>query len=88
MPGGHSNAVYAVDFASNGKYVVSGSLDHRIKIWDVAAGALLVHEAGGVLTDLKGQPVFPFDAATYDRSETPFLAAGAKLHGELITSFA
>ena len=78
--------------ALNLAMVAAGCLDaayaQETRIWDVAAGALLVQEAGGVLTDLKGRSVFPFDAATYDGSETPFLAAGAKLHGELITSFA
>ena len=38
-------------------YVASGRLDgffhNNINIWDVAAGALMVEEAGGVVTDLK-----------------------------------
>ena len=38
-------------------YVASGRLDgffhNNIKLWDVAAGALLVREAGGVVNDLK-----------------------------------
>ncbi|WP_440643782.1 inositol monophosphatase family protein [Candidatus Pelagibacter sp. HIMB123] len=37
-------------------YVASGRLDgffhNKIKIWDVAAGALLVEEAGGIVNDL------------------------------------
>jgi myo-inositol-1(or 4)-monophosphatase len=39
-------------------YVASGRLDmmwcDHAKIWDMAAGALLVREAGGMLTDLSG----------------------------------
>ncbi len=31
------------------------NLSHREKIWDVAAGVLIVEEAGGKVTDLKGQ---------------------------------
>ena len=38
-------------------YVASGRLDgffhNKINIWDVAAGALLVEEAGGIVNDLK-----------------------------------
>ena len=38
-------------------YVSSGRLDgffhNNINIWDVAAGALLVKEAGGIVNDLK-----------------------------------
>ena len=37
-------------------YVASGRLDgffhNKINIWDVAAGALLVEEAGGIVNDL------------------------------------
>ena len=37
-------------------YVASGRLDgffhNKINIWDVAAGALLVKEAGGIVNDL------------------------------------
>jgi len=31
--------------------------DYREKIWDHAAGALIVEEAGGVVTDIKGRPL-------------------------------
>lgn len=31
--------------------------DYREKIWDHAAGALLVEEAGGIVTDIAGQPL-------------------------------
>ena len=31
--------------------------DHRMKIWDVAPGALVVEEAGGKITDMQGHPL-------------------------------
>ena len=31
--------------------------DYREKIWDHAAGALIVSEAGGVVTDVTGRPL-------------------------------
>ena len=31
--------------------------DYREKIWDHAAGALIVAEAGGVVTDITGRPL-------------------------------
>jgi myo-inositol-1(or 4)-monophosphatase len=41
--------------------VASGRLDlyhhNGLKPWDNAAGFLIVEEAGGKITDLKGQPV-------------------------------
>lgn len=35
---GHSEAVYSVAFTPDGKYVVSGSGDHTVKVWDSATG--------------------------------------------------
>ena len=70
--------------------VGGGALDaayaQKTCLWDIAAGVLLVTEAGGVVTDLRGQPIFPFDLAHYGRGQTPFLAAGPKLHAELLAS--
>lgn len=45
------------------------------KLWDVAAPAAIVLEAGGVVTDLDGHPIFPFDLKNYTGAKTPFLAA-------------
>jgi myo-inositol-1(or 4)-monophosphatase len=42
-------------------YVAAGKLDfyfnNRLNIWDVAAGFLLIEEAGGKITDLEGRPI-------------------------------
>jgi myo-inositol-1(or 4)-monophosphatase len=41
-------------------YVAAGRLDgyweYKLNSWDVAAGILLVQEAGGLVTDIQGQP--------------------------------
>ena len=46
-------------------YVASGRLDgffhNKINLWDVAAGALLVEEAGGIVNDLNQYPVNNID---------------------------
>ena len=49
--------------------------------WDLAAADLLVHEAGGLLTDLNGQPL------TYNRPHVvhgALIAAGPARHDRLI----
>ncbi|MBN1491932.1 MAG: hypothetical protein JXA69_18615 [Phycisphaerae bacterium] len=71
--------------------VAAGSIDaafcHSCRVWDVAAGALLVSEAGGVCTSPDGQPCFPIDAdAARLRANMPFLAAGPRLHRYLFES--
>ncbi|MCB1008719.1 MAG: inositol monophosphatase, partial [Acidobacteria bacterium] len=44
----------ALDLAYTAAGVYDGFFELRLSIWDIAAGALLIEEAGGVLTDLDG----------------------------------
>jgi myo-inositol-1(or 4)-monophosphatase len=67
--------------ALNLAHVASGALDAfwaiRIHPWDVAAGVLLIREAGGMITDRGGGP--------FDLWNPHFLAAGGpKLHSEML----
>jgi len=56
-----SQAKYAVLAAGQGdlyfRLLSSGKSDYREKIWDQAAGSLIVEEAGGRVTDLDGKPL-------------------------------
>ncbi len=65
-------------------YVAAGRLDGyweiKIKAWDIAAGALIVEEAGGRVTKLDGSSDYmtpPFD----------ILAANPYIHGEMLKGF-
>lgn len=62
-------------------YVAAGRFDGywatSVRLWDVAAGLLLVEEAGGVATGLQGEP---FD---WQRPEV-LVAATVELHAELM----
>ncbi len=61
-------------------YVAAGRFDgfweRDLKIWDMAAGAVLVTEAGGKLTDVEG--------ALFTPSSTTVLAANAELHPQVL----
>lgn len=65
--------------------VAAGRLDGNIqeqgKIWDFAAAALIVTEAGGRFTDWRGRPIFPTDFDP-DRHH-PSIAAPPGVHGRL-----
>lgn len=56
------------------------------KLWDIVAGALIITEAGGVVTDQLGQPIWPMDVAAYAGEDLPILAGSASLHAELLRS--
>lgn len=45
----------ALDLAYTACGVYDGFFEFRLSAWDIAAGALLIEEAGGVITDLDGE---------------------------------
>lgn len=61
-------------------YIAAGRLDgfweRGLSVWDVAAGSLLVEEAGGVVTDLNGE-------STHLKTGD-ILAANPPLHGKML----
>jgi myo-inositol-1(or 4)-monophosphatase len=57
-------------------------LDHKATLWDIAAGAVILLEAGGAITDPHGHPLFPPEAAAYRGAPMPFLAGNPSAHAE------
>lgn len=61
-------------------YVSAGLCDavffYALGWWDIAAGLLLLREAGAVVTDFDGNPI--------DSSYASFVAAGPRLHAQLL----
>lgn len=53
-----------------------GYWEITINAWDIAAGMLMVSEAGGTVTDLRGEPLSPF------RNE--IIASNGKIHRDLV----
>jgi fructose-1,6-bisphosphatase/inositol monophosphatase family enzyme len=74
----------ALEAAQVAAGIAHGALTINGKLWDIAAPAALVMEAGGMITDLKGAPVFPFNLTNYVGAKVPFLAAGQTAHAELL----
>lgn len=67
-----SAALEAVQVAAG---VAHGAVTINGKLWDVAAPAAIVLEAGGSITSFDGRPIFPFDLRNYTGAKVPFLAA-------------
>jgi myo-inositol-1(or 4)-monophosphatase len=55
---------------------VDGYWEWRLKPWDVAAGSLIVQEAGGTLTDFSGKPYSIYGEQT--------LATNGRIHPEML----
>jgi myo-inositol-1(or 4)-monophosphatase len=65
-------------------YVAAGRFDgfweKKLQPWDVAGGALIVMEAGGVVTGVSGAP--------YSSREGSVLATNGRIHGEMLETIA
>ncbi len=57
--------------------------DYREKVWDHAAGALIVEEAGGTVTDLEGKPL-DFSKGTHLAANWGILATSGHFHNLLL----
>jgi len=78
-----SQAKYAILAAGEGDLIVRlispSKPDYKEKIWDQAAGALIVEEAGGQITDLAGLPL-DFTHGRTLRRNRGVLASNGHLH--------
>jgi myo-inositol-1(or 4)-monophosphatase len=69
-------------------YVAKGGLVGAVvvcpKLWDIAAGALIVERAGGIITDWDGNNIFPINVENYEGQKLKTLAANPRTHGEMV----
>lgn len=70
----------ALDLASVAAGRLDGFWELKLKPWDVAAGALLVREAGGVVTTFDGSP--------YDIFNDRIVASNGLIHDEMVAMLA
>lgn len=66
--------------------VFDGCVDIHAHLWDVAAAALILQEAGGRFTDLKGAPHFPLPPSSeaWRGGEMPFVATNGLVHEQVL----
>ncbi|MEI7590244.1 MAG: inositol monophosphatase family protein, partial [Deltaproteobacteria bacterium] len=67
----------ALDMAYLAMGRFDGFWELRLKAWDTAAGALLIREAGGMVTDLEGNE--------FTLSSPHILASNGKIHEQMLT---
>lgn len=64
---------------------IDAALQDNPKLWDVAAGWLLVQRAGGLVTRTDGQAMFPIDLASYGGEDLPLVAGAPAPHAALLS---
>lgn len=57
----------------------------KAHLWDIAAGSLIITEAGGIVTDVRGANRWPVHLATQGRDAMPVLCGTPAMHAELLT---
>jgi myo-inositol-1(or 4)-monophosphatase len=76
-----SAAIEAIEVAAG---VAHGAITINGKLWDIVAPAAIVLEAGGLVTTLEGQPIFPFNLAGYTGAKVPYLSAAPAAQATLL----
>jgi fructose-1,6-bisphosphatase/inositol monophosphatase family enzyme len=66
----------ALDLAMVAEGVAAASIASIPKVWDVAAGVLLVREAGGVIVTLGGEPLLPLTGDVEQIGRSAMTASG------------
>ena len=74
----------ALHLALVGSGAFIASIAAEPKLWDIAAGTLIAESAGAIVTDFKGQKIFPIDMESYNGEKIDIIAANKKVHQQLV----
>jgi myo-inositol-1(or 4)-monophosphatase len=74
----------ALEAVAVARGVAHGAVTVNGKLWDCAAPAAIVLEAGGCIVDFKGRDIFPFDLRNYAGAKVPFLACAPRAKDVLV----
>jgi myo-inositol-1(or 4)-monophosphatase len=78
-----TNSLFDFCYTIDGRF--GACINLKTKIWDIAPVSLILPEAGGAFSDLRGQAIrFQFDARTMER-EYAILAGPRRLHAALLS---
>ncbi len=66
--------------------LVDAAFSGECKLWDIAAAAPFINEAGGLATDPIGRELWPIDVVTYGGEDLPVLAGTRTMHTRLVST--
>ena len=64
--------------------VYAGTCSWQVRLWDIAAGAIICQSAGAIVTDINGRNLFPIDCLAYEGRAVPIIVAGPKAHQQML----
>lgn len=77
----------ALNLAYVAKGALIGAITTSARLWDIAAGVLLITQAGGKVTDLNGNLIGPINIEQYEGKQYPILSSNSKARAELLNIF-
>jgi len=77
----------ALHMAYVAKGAMIGMVAPATKLWDIAAGMILIERAGGKVTDTAGNPLVPVDVKNYRAELLSTLATNQKIHNPVLEIF-
>ncbi|MCP4450952.1 MAG: inositol monophosphatase [Planctomycetes bacterium] len=74
----------ALHLAYTAKGGFAGMVLFTPKLWDIAAGCLIAEQAGAIISDWQGKPLWPVDVAAYEGGAFPSVMCNPAVHKELL----
>ncbi len=78
----------ALHYAYVARGAFAAALSYQVKLWDIAAGAVLCQCAGGKVSSPEAKALFPFDCNGYQGEAIPILVSGTVVYEQLLKLFA
>lgn len=78
---------FALHLAYVAKGAMIGTATPHARLWDIAAGMLIIQAAGGIVTALTGEDILPIDLENYNGGHISILAANKKTHPKFLEIF-
>ncbi len=79
-----TNGTTALHLAYTAKGGLAGMVLFTPKLWDIAAGCLIAEQAGAIVSDWQGHPLWPVDVTAYEGGAFPSVMCNPVIHEELL----
>ncbi|MHC5083132.1 MAG: inositol monophosphatase family protein [Planctomycetota bacterium] len=77
----------AMHLAYVGRGSLIGMVTASAKLWDIAAGVIIIQQAGGIVTDVKGNKLFPVALESYQGEPFQVLSSNKVNHQRIMEIF-